>query len=112
MKKRIKKTFMAILFLCAAIGISWFLLTIFIRPSNNRKWTKDQSRLAYAEIDGNLIHIKNIRNFTYKDTDQFTASYYDKTFELNKLISIDFVVELFSDFSGAAHTFLSFGFDM
>ena len=37
-------------------------------------------------------------------------SHYDRTYDLNDLQSVDFIVVPFSDMPGGAHTFLSFGF--
>lgn len=55
--------------------------------------------------------IHNVRNFSYTSESEFTPAYYDKTYDTSKLKSVDYIVEPFGDFSGAAHTFLSFGFD-
>lgn len=79
------------------------------KPSNDRDWTVDQAVLAHAEINGPLVTVRNIRNFTYRTADEYTPAYYDKTFDLRKLDSIWFIVEPFGTL-GAAHTFVSFGF--
>lgn len=81
-----------------------------IRPSNARDWTPDQAVLASAEVEGNLVHIKNVRNFTYRSTTDYDIAYYDKTYDLDTLESAWYVFEPFSEWKGAAHTFLSFGF--
>jgi len=78
--------------------------------SSERNWTLDQQVLPTTEIDGDLVHIKNIRNFVYESTATYTPQYYDKTFNLSELSTIDYIVEPFGSI-GAAHTFLSFGFD-
>lgn len=96
--------------LCLIIFI-WATFQIFTAPSNNRDWNTDQSVLPYAEIENNLISIKNIRNFTYESTTDFTPAYYDKTFDLNKINKVWYVVEPFSGIPGSAHTFLSFEFE-
>lgn len=107
MKRIVKKILLA--FLCA---ILIFLAVYFsIRPSNDRDWTPDQSILATAEIDGNAITFRNIRNFEYRSTTDYTPSYYDKTFDLEKIKAVYFIVEPFSGYKGAAHTFLSFEFE-
>lgn len=104
--KRKKKIFISIAAL-AVIAIAWWLS---IRPSHNRNWTPDQAVLPTAEIDGNRVAIKNIRNFTYRTTSDYTPGYYDKTFDLTALQRVYYIVEPFSDFKGAAHTFVSFEF--
>ncbi|MDH4261930.1 MAG: DUF4105 domain-containing protein [Spirochaetia bacterium] len=84
---------------------------IFFHPSNDRDWSIDQMILPYGEINANLVHLKNIRNFSYITSHEYIPDYYDKTFNLNKLRTVDFIVEPFDRTGLAAHTFLSFGFD-
>lgn len=99
-----------ILWAIAIIVIAYIALIIIVRPSNDRDWTVDQAVLPSAEINGNLVSIKNIRNFSYTSTHDYTPGYYDATFDLSKIKNVYFVVEPFSGYVGAAHTFLSFEF--
>ncbi len=93
------------------IAIIVFLVWFFAHtPSNTRNWTLDQAVMPYAQIEGDLVHINNIRNFTYRSTKDYDAHYYNKTYDLNKLDSLWYVVEPFGSWTGPAHTFLSFGF--
>jgi hypothetical protein len=91
--------------------IGYTALVIIIRPSNNRDWNLDQAVLPDAEIYGNIVSIHNIRNFSYASTTSYTPSYYNSTFDVSKLKNVWFVVEPFSGYVGAAHTFLSFEFE-
>lgn len=93
----------------AAIAVIAMVLLARQHPSNDRDWTVDQAVLPYAQFDGPLVTIRNIRNFQYTSTRQYTPAYYDKTFDLRKLDSVWFFVEPFGEI-GAAHTFVSFGF--
>lgn len=83
----------------------------FKSPSHDRDWTVDQAVLAHAEIKGDIAAIHNIRNFRYESTDKFTPGYYDKSFNLEQIKKVYYIVEPFSGFRGAAHTFLSFEFE-
>lgn len=87
--------------------IVWQLM---LKPSNFRNWSPDQDTLPSAEINGSLVTIHNIRNFTYQSTTNYTPSYYDNSFDLNKIKQIWYIVEPFASY-GAAHTFLSFEFE-
>lgn len=89
---------------------AYSMLVLLIRPSTERNWADDQSVLPYAEINNKDITIHNIRNFDYRSTTDYTPAYYDKKVNLDDLISLDFVVEPFAGYVGAAHTFLTFGF--
>lgn len=108
MRKRILQ-FLTILILGPII--SYCLLMLLVRPSNDRDWTGDQAVLPSATIKDNLISIKNIRNLSYTSTSTYLTNYYDKTFDLNKLKKVWYIVEPFSGYVGAAHTFLSFEFE-
>jgi hypothetical protein len=107
--------FKYILFLCITLCIFiigfYTILGLFTTPSNARNWADDQAILPYAEIDNDLIHVKNVRNFAYKTTDEYTPNYYDKTYTLSSLKKVYYIVEPFSGFKGSAHTFLSFEFE-
>jgi len=95
-------------------GVGLLVLAVWwssIRPSHARDWVLDQLVLPEATIEGDLVHIKNIRNFTYRSTTDYTPGYYDKTFDLSKIKNAYYIVEPFSDFEGAAHTFVSFEFE-
>ena len=65
--------------------------------------------LPYATIDGDLVTMHNIRNFDYRTETDFTPAYYDRTFDLRKLDSVDLVAVNKSG-PQIAHIFLSFGF--
>lgn len=106
-----KKILKIILYILIGLIFIYGCILVFTSPSNNRNWAEDQKILAYADIDDNLVKLHNIRNFKYESTIKYTPAYYDKTFDLNKIKSVDFILEPFSDFAGAAHTFLSFGFE-
>lgn len=105
----IKKFF---ILLSLIIAVSLGLFYIFTKPSLDRNWTKDQKVLAKASFNENLISISNIRNITYKTTSDYEVKYYDKTFDLDKIKRVWFMVEPFSGHGfGAAHTLLSFEFE-
>lgn len=80
------------------------------KPSNDRDWLPELKTLAYSEVVGDQVTIHNVRNaefLTYRDC---IVDYYDKTYDLNKIESVDFIVIPFADNPAIAHTMLSFGF--
>ena len=107
-KKIILYPFILIIFILAIVFTITNLLT---KPSNDRDWNEDQQILPYSEIKDNKIAIHNIRNFTYASTTSFVKNYYDKTFDLDKIKNVWYVVEPFSGIPGSAHAFLSFEFE-
>jgi len=91
--------------------LAYGALLVSVQPSLNRDWAPDQTVLARAEISGDRVSISNIRNINYRTTKDYDVRYYDKTFDLNKIESVWYMVEPFSGHgAGAAHTLVSFGF--
>jgi len=86
------------------------VLWLFMQPSNSRNWQPDVALLPWAEIHGTRVTIHNIRNCDYRSETDYTVHHYDRTFDLDKLKSIDlFLVYWGSPY--VAHTLLSFGFE-
>jgi len=79
-------------------------------PSNDRRWAADQVILPTAEFNGSAVTVHNIRACDYRSADNYTVRHYDKTFDLDDLDSVDFVVVPFPEIPSLAHTMLSFGF--
>jgi|SRR5579871_5546854 len=83
----------------------WFSL----QPSNNRDWLPDTAVLPYADMTGNQVTIHNIRNCDYRTETDFDVHYYDKTFDLDKLRTVDLYLVTWGS-PNIAHTMVSFGF--
>ncbi len=100
-------------FITWAIYLSFTLLWLLwygnIKPSNDRVWQKDVAVLSYATINDNLITVHNIRNIEYITESNYRVSYYDKVFDIDKLLKIDFIATYWMG-PDIAHTFLSFAF--
>jgi hypothetical protein len=75
------------------------------------QWSPSHAVLPTADFEGNQVTVHNIRNTEYRTAEDYTVHHYDKTFDLEKLDSVDFIVVPFDEVPGGAHTFLSFGFD-
>jgi len=82
-----------------------------LKPSNDRDWSPDQAVLATAEFHGEEVTVRNIRHITYRTLDDYDVAHYDKTCDLRKLTSVDFIVVPFNDMPNVGHTMLSFGFE-
>ena len=98
----------------AIVGFSIaFVLVVLVfsstRPSNNRAWQPDVAVLPSATIDGDLVTVRNIRNFDYRTETDFTPAYYDRTFDLRRLDAVDLVAVYWMG-PAIAHIMLSFGF--
>jgi len=79
------------------------------KPSNHREWQADVAVLPYADIDGDRVTVHNIRNCDYRTETDYTPRYYDRTFDLSKLDTIDLYLVNWG-IKYVSHTMISFGF--
>jgi hypothetical protein len=86
--------------------LGWFRS---IEPSNERDWQADVAKLASATIDGDIVTVRNIRNFDYRSETDYTPAWYDKRYDLRQLEGVD-VVAVYWMGPHIAHVFLSFAF--
>ncbi|MGQ0383791.1 MAG: Lnb N-terminal periplasmic domain-containing protein [Gammaproteobacteria bacterium] len=102
---RLRRVALAALALALAAAAAALLFRV---PSNDRQWSLDQQRLPVAEVAGDTVTLRNIRNFSYRSEYDFSPAYYDRTFSLEDVVDVDYIVEPLASVA-AAHTFLSFG---
>jgi hypothetical protein len=91
----------------AALLLGWWST---LRPSGERDWTPDVARAPTAEIAGDQVTVRNVRDFRYRSETDFDARWEDRTYDLSRVRSLD----LFLSYWGSphiAHTILSWGFD-
>ncbi|MFO7901059.1 MAG: DUF4105 domain-containing protein [Planctomycetota bacterium] len=68
------------------------------------------SVLPYARFRGDQVKVYNVRNCRYIDEETYVSNYDDRSYKLNDLETLDFVVCPFKRQPSLAHTMLSFGF--
>lgn len=100
-----RRTLIFFLAAFALVAVWWAKIS----PSNNRDWQADVAVLPRATIQGERVTLHNIRNFTYRTDTDFTPGYYDKTFDLARLSSVDLIAVYWMG-DAIAHIMLSFGF--
>jgi hypothetical protein len=90
----------------AVVLLWWFSLA----PRQDREWQADVARPPSAEIDGDQLLIRNVRNFEYRSETDFTPRWEERRFDLSRVVGLD----LFMSFWGPtliAHTIMSWEFD-
>ena len=111
-----QKIYFYLRYILIGLGV---LLAIFIiwqatkQVQTEGDWQTPLSRLSTAEFMGDLVTVKNVRNFRYNGSEEeadLVPAYYDKTYDLSKVSKVWYVSEPFKELSAAAHTFLSFEF--
>jgi hypothetical protein len=106
-KRRRPRVRIAFFATVAIVLVAWQ----FKAPSNDRDWTPDVALLPYAEFEGDLVHVRNVRFCRYRSTTDFDVAHEDRTYDLRDLVSVDFLVEPFGAMRATAHTMLTFGFE-
>ncbi len=86
--------------------VGWYLS---ITPKMDANWSKDVAVLPHVGIHGDKLVVQNIRNFHYRSDTNFDTKYYDKTYDLEKLQSVDLFLSYWGT-TAIAHTIMSFGF--
>jgi hypothetical protein len=96
---------------CFAVGFAGLLLWWHqIVPLNQRVWADDVARTASGRVDGNLVTLSNVRNFDWRSNTDYTQRWETRTYDLNRLDSVDMVLSYWS-MRAIAHVLVSFGFD-
>ncbi len=104
--RRLRRTTWIAYAMCTILLFAWWTR---VQPSNDRVWQTEVAVLPSASFDGELVTIRNIRNFDYRSETEFSPGYYDKTFDLRDLDSADLIASYWTGPS-IAHIMLSFGF--
>lgn len=101
----------ALLTVTAVLLLGYAALRLTTRPTHDRAWRPEQARLPHVTFDGSRVHVRNVRDFTFRSATDFTPAYRDRTYDLDRIERVWFVLSPFSrEWRGPAHSFLTFGF--
>ncbi len=89
-----------------------FIATYARKPTNIRDWEVGMGKFPEIQIsgDGKNITIKNLRNYNYSKEGIISQDYLEKTYNLDNLEKVWFLIEPFSFWDGIAHTYFIFDF--
>jgi hypothetical protein len=101
----------ALISVAGVLLIAYAALRFTTRPTHARPWRPEQALLPQVTIEGSRAHVRHVRDFTFRSATDFTPAYRERTYDLDKLRRVWFVLSPFNrDWRGPAHTFLSFEF--
>jgi hypothetical protein len=80
-----------------------------IEPSNDREWLADVARVPAVTFDGDLVTIRNVRNFHYRSETDFDEIWETRTYDLSQLRGIDMYLSYWGS-PMMAHTIASWEF--
>lgn len=86
--------------------LAWWLS---LKPSNNRHWQPDVSQTPWAEIEGDVITLHNVRNCEYRTETDYTQRWETRQVRLSQLTGIDIAINYWGS-PWIAHPILSFQF--
>jgi hypothetical protein len=98
------------------LWVSFLLLFVLVQgwwlgiePSNDREWLADVARVPTVTFDGDLVTIKNVRNFHYRSETDFDEIWETRTYDLSQLRGIDMYLSYWGS-PMIAHTIASWEF--
>ena len=106
-KLRPKRRAVAAVLILFAVLLGWWLS---LPPSNDRDWQPSVAQLPSAEIHGDKLVIRNLRNFDYRSETDFTPHWETRSYDLSTLRGLDLFV-IYWGSPSIAHTILSWQFD-
>ncbi|WP_096376731.1 DUF4105 domain-containing protein [Lysobacter enzymogenes] len=87
--------------------LAWWLS---LAPSHHRDWADDVARLLDAQVSGDRVVLRNVRNFQWRSETDYTPHWETREYDLSRLSSADLVLSYWMG-PDIAHTLVSFGFD-
>ncbi|MEO7068373.1 MAG: DUF4105 domain-containing protein [Rhodanobacter sp.] len=96
----------------AAYALIYAILLLWwtnIAASNQRVWTDDVSQLLSGTVTGDMVTLRNVRDFTWRTDDDYDARWETRHYNLDQLVSADAVLSYWGSQS-IAHAMISFGF--
>lgn len=98
----------------AALSLLLFLLLLgwwfHLAPRNDRHWQPDVAVLPTADISGDRLTVRNVRNFEYRSETDYTPRWETRTYDLAKLQGLDLFLSYWGP-RAIAHTILSWQFE-
>jgi hypothetical protein len=93
--------------LAVIVAAAWWFTR---RPSNERDWQPDVARVPTAEVRGDIVTIRNLRNFRYRTRTDFDERWEERSYDLRLVDGMDlFFIHWGS--RAIAHTIVSWAFE-
>ncbi len=95
--------------LFVGLVVMWTAWWIAIRASAGREWVAENRYQATGTINGDLVTIRNVRNFSWLGKHEFIERWETRTYDLRQLQAVDLFVCTWG-VPGIAHVMVSFAF--
>src|SRR5215831_10856548 len=97
---------LAAVFALFALVLLWWLT---LKPSNDRAWQPDVAQTGWAEKDGDIVTVHNVRNCDYRTRDDFTTHWETRIVDLSKITGMNLAINYWGS-PWMAHPIVSFCF--
>ncbi|NYT77540.1 DUF4105 domain-containing protein [Alcaligenaceae bacterium] len=81
-----------------------------LAPSHQRFWADDVARMLESDVKGNMVELRNVRNFDWRSETDYTPRWETRHYDLETLANADLFLSYWMG-PKIAHTLVSFGFD-
>jgi len=102
-----------IVWIAAGFALAFGVLLLWwhrLMPSNDRLWTDDVAEMTSGSVDGSRVVLRNVRNFDWRTTTDYTQRWETRSYDLDHLDSVDMILSYWT-IQAIAHVLISFGFD-
>jgi hypothetical protein len=103
-----KKYYLILLSFFLVATVSLVVYRSRYEPSTDLDRIERDAVASTVDIQWDTIAVSDIRNFTWRSDYEYDIQYYDKTFDINDVVSVDYYLSTFALWERLGHTFLSF----
>lgn len=102
-KERLLRTWLWVFFLLS-------LLMYQLLPNPQGPWQQPWRHLPECSLDGDILTVRSLRNFSYTTEDDFQPRYETRTYDLSTLVGADYAECRWDGHREICHTMVSFAF--
>jgi hypothetical protein len=106
LRRRAKPAIVLVSVAASAAFAGWYAT---IHPSDSLNWAPDVARRSLVHLEGDVIRVKNLRDFDWQGENHGIARWEDRNYALSQLQTLDIFLSYWSG-PTIAHLITSFGF--
>ena len=88
----------------------WYIKVAPRKPSNEGDWVSDNAKTASVTVEGRIVKIKNVRDFTWRSSKDHDVKWNEEEYHLDELVGLYYIVEYIHKFRALALKMFNFEF--